>query len=163
MGYQEKSAWACSGSILVVFVPYFLAVFQAPMAYVALFVMAVVGLVALLAGFHIINAIVSASIRKSGDVPKPDELDRIIELRAAKLSGIVLGVVVLMWLCTVMLWFPVMGIREIAAAAEPVAADFSVPVVKAMLWVHGLFAGFVVANLVYYGAIVASYRRLADE
>ena len=37
MGYQERNAWACGCSILVVFTPYFWFVFSNPMAYVALF------------------------------------------------------------------------------------------------------------------------------
>lgn len=32
-----------------------------------------------------------------------------------------------------------------------------------MFWVHLLFAGFVIANITYYGGIVAAYRRLADQ
>ena len=74
-------------SIVLAFVPYFWIVFRFPMAFVGVFVLAVVVLVALLVAFHVVNAMATASIRNTGDVPSPDELDRLIELRAAKLSG----------------------------------------------------------------------------
>jgi hypothetical protein len=165
MGYQEKNAWACGCSILVVFIPYFWFVLSHPMAYVGLFPIAVFGLVALLIAFHIVNAIATASIRTSGDVPVPDELDRTIELRAAMLAGIFLSMVVVSWTLAAMLGLPAAGVTNIAAAAPEravAASDFAIPVTKAMCWVHLLFAGFVIANIAYYGAIVVGYRRLAN-
>lgn len=166
MSFHEKSAWVCGGSILVVFIPYFAFVLRQPLAFVGLFALAVAGLVALLIGFHVINAISTPSIRQTGDVPPTDELDRLIELRAAKLSGIVLAVVVLIWSVVAMFGIPALGVAALAAkpagGAGPAAADFAVPVVEALFWVHVLFAGFVVANITYYGGIVAAYRSLAD-
>jgi hypothetical protein len=165
MGYQERNAWACGCSILVVFTLYFWVVFRNPMAYIALFAVAVFCLVALLIGFHIVNSIATASIRNSGDVPAPDELDRTIELRAAKLAGIILSIVVLSWSIAAMLGVPAEGVANIAAAAPQGAvnaSDFAIPVTKAMLWVHLLFAGFVASNVAYYGAIVVGYRGLAN-
>jgi len=84
-------------SVVGVFVPYFVFVFQNPMAFIGLMVVAVIFLVALLVGFHIVNAIITASIRKRGDVPPQDELDKLIELRAAKISGMMLSVIVVGW------------------------------------------------------------------
>ncbi len=166
MSYHEKSAWACLISIVVVFAPYFLVVFGHPTAYVGLFVAAVVGLITLLVGFHVVNAIVTASIHKTGHTPKADELDQIIELRAARLSGLVLGIIVLAWSVGVMLGAPVLGAVDTAHknfAGEPVdASDFAIPVSNAVFWVQVLFAGFVAANVTYYGKIVASYRRMAN-
>lgn len=165
MGYQEKNAWACGCSILVVFTPYFWLVFRYPMAHVALFALAVFGLAAILAGFHIVNALATASIRESGDVPPPDELDRMIELRAAKLAGIVLSIVVLSWSIAAMVGVPVQGVISNAAEASQGAVTgsaFAIQVTKAMLWIHLLFAGFVISNVAYYGTIVAGYRRLAN-
>ena len=165
MGFQERNAWACGCSILVVFTPYFWLVFRYPMAHVGLFAIAVAALVALLVGFHVVNALATASIRKSGDVPKPDELDRIIELRAAKLAGIVLATVVLSWSMAAMVGVPAPGVANIAAGAaenEVTATDFAMQVTRVMFWVHILFAGFVVSNVAYYGSIIAGYRRLAD-
>ena len=165
MGFQERNAWACGCSILVVFTPYFWLVFRYPMAHVGLFAIAVAALVALLVGFHIVNALATASIRKSGDVPAPDELDRIIELRAAKLAGIVLATVVLSWSLAAMVGVPVQGAANIASATAENAAtasDFAIRVTKVMCWVHVLFAGFVTSNVAYYGSIIAGYRRLAD-
>ena len=166
MNFHEKSAWACGAAILLVFVPYFAIVFRHPMAFVGLFILAVVGLVALLGVFHVVNAIATPSIRKTGDTPAPDELDRIIELRAAKLSGTVLATVVLTWSIIAMFGIPALGVGEIAnenAAGEVLSpADFAIPVTQAVFWVHLLFAGFVIANITYYGGIVAAYRRLAN-
>lgn len=166
MSYQEKSAWACVLSILVVFTPYFFVVFWYPLAHVGLFAITVALLVAMLVAFHTVNSITTAPIRKSGDVPAPDELDHIIELRAAKLAGIVLATVVLCWSIATMFGAPAQGV--IAIASERAAGDlatsssFAIPVSQALFWVHLLFAGFVVSNIAYYTAIVAGYRRLSN-
>ncbi len=166
MSFHEKSAWACVLSILVVFTPYFLVVFWYPMAHVGLFVITVALLVAMLVVFHIVNAIATASIRKTGDVLAPDELDHIIELRAAKLSGLVLATVVVSWSIAAMFGVPAQGVIAIVAenaAGAPVASSsFAIHVTQAMFWVHILFAGFVVANIAYYATIVAGYRRLSN-
>jgi hypothetical protein len=135
------------------------------MAHVALFAIAVFCLVALLVGFHTINAVATPSIRKSGDVPEADELDRFIELRAAKLAGIVLAVAVLSWSIAAMVTVPIQGAANVVASqsGNPVnELDFAIPVIKAMRWAHLLFAGFVVSNLVYYAKIVIGYRRLSN-
>ncbi len=166
MSFHEKSAWACLVSVVLVFVPYFVFVFQYPMAFVGLFVLAVVGLVALLTSFHVVNSLVTASIRKTGNTPPHDELDRTIELRAAKLSGIVLSVVVLAWSIIAMFGIPAAGVREVVNANEAggvvSASQFAIPVLYVLTAIHLLFAGFVTANMTYYGTIVAGYRRLAD-
>ncbi len=165
MGFQERNAWACGGVLLVVFVPYFWLVSNNPLLYGPLLMMAVIGQVALLAGFHIVNSIATASIRKTGDVPLPDELDRIIELRAAKLSGIILGIAVVSWSMAAMAGGYTIeggGITSAESAGAGAAAVYSIELTDAMAWVHFLFAGLVVSNLAYYGAIVTGYRRLAD-
>ncbi|ALS98832.1 hypothetical protein [Lacimicrobium alkaliphilum] len=165
MGFQEKNAWACGCSILVVFMPYFGFVFSYPMAYIPLFAIAVFALVALLVGFHIINSIATASIRKSGAVPPTDELDRIIELRAARLAGMVLAIVVLSWSIAAMVGIPAEGVNNVVAAnakQELTHSVFAIQVTSAIYWIHLLFAGFVISNIVYYGSIVAGYRRLAN-
>ena len=98
-------------------------------------------------------------------MPAPDELDRIIELRAAKLAGIVLATVVLSWSMAAMVGVPVQGVASIAAATAENAvttSDFAIQVTKVMCWVHVLFAGFVISNVAYYGSIIAGYRRLAN-
>ena len=97
MSFHEKSAWACLVSILLVFIPYFWLVLQYPVAYVALFVLAVFVLVALLTGMHLAFALTSSRTLQSGDTPPLDERDRRIELSAAKWSGIVLGFIVMIW------------------------------------------------------------------
>ncbi len=166
MGFHEKSAWACLLGIVLVFVPYFYFVFQHPMAFFGLFVIAVIVQVAFMTAFHVLNAILSPSIRKTGDVPPHDELDRMIELRAAKISGVVLGLVVISWCLIAMFGAPALGVHEIALAKASGASDlspsqFAIPVMDVLLAIHTLFAGFVMANIVYYGSIVMGYRRLA--
>lgn len=135
------------------------------MAFVGWFLLAVVGLVTLLVGFHVVNALATPTIRRTGDTPAPDELDRIIELRAAKLSGTILATVVMTWSIIAMFGIPAVGVAEVvteSAAGKAVSpAGFAVPVTQAVFWVHLLFAGFVIANITYYGGIVAAYRRLA--
>lgn len=165
MSYHEKSAWACMLAILLIFIPYFAIVLPHPMAFVGLFVLAVFGLVALLVGFQTLNAIFSPSIRRTGDTPALDELDRLIEFKAAKLSGFVLAFVVLAWTIAMMYLAPAVGVAEITkleAAGQAQASNFSIPVNQAVFWLQILFAGFVTANIVYYGRIVASYRGMAN-
>ena len=164
MGFHEKSAWACLLGILLVFIPYFVVVLQNPMAFVGVFIVAVFVLVAFLSSFHIFNAIMSPSIRRTGDVPPHDELDRLIEMRAAKISGIVLAVTVIVWCFNAMIGVPLIGVQEIANSelgGGPKSAQFAIPVNQALFAIHLLFAGFVIANVVYYGSIIVGYRRLA--
>jgi hypothetical protein len=47
------------------------------------------------------------------------------------------------------------------AGNEISGLDFAIPVFSAMVAVHWLFAGFVIANMAYYGGIVLGYRRIA--
>ena len=167
MGFHEKSAWACLLGTALVFTPYFVVVFRSPTAFVGLFVLAVMVQVIFMAVFHAVNAIMSHSIRMTGDAPPRDELDRMIELRAAKISGVILGMVVICWCMIAMFGAPTMGVQEIALAkaldgAELSTTQFAIPLANVLLAVHMLFAGFVMANLVYYGSIVVSYRRLAN-
>lgn len=164
MGFREKNAWICGLSILIVFTPYFCWVFPNPMSHVGLFAMAVFCLVALLVGFHVVNAILTPSIRKTGDVPEADELDRLIELKASKFAGIVLAVAVLGWSISAMVGIPAQGVFNVVESQNDNslnASDFGLSVNQGMRWVHLLFAGFVVSNLLYYARIVLGYRRLS--
>jgi hypothetical protein len=164
MSFHEKAAWACLIGIVAVYVPYFWVVFRYPMAF-GLFVVAAVVLAAVLTAFHLVNAIATPSIRRTGDVPTLDELDRAIELRASKLSGFVLAASVMVWCLVAM--FGVLG----SGSVEGMAVDASragaapsrvvIPVTLALTGIHTLFSAFVIANVAYYGGIVAGYRRLA--
>lgn len=167
MGFHEKSAWACLLGIVLVFVPYFVVVFKYPMAFVGVFVLAVIVLTVFLIAFHLVNAVMSRSIRMTGDSPPKDELDRIIEFRAAKISGVILGIVVIFWCMIAMYGAPALGVHEIVLANANdgtglLPSKFAIPVIDVLLAVHVLFAGFVIANLAYYGTIVVSYRKLAN-
>ncbi len=166
MSFHEKSAWACLISIVLVYIAYFALVFQHPMAFVGLFPLAAIILAVLLAAFHTVNALLTRSIRKTGDVPPQDEMDRMIEMRAAKLSGVVLAVAVMVWCMIAMFAVPAIGVGELAHAKAPDAvvapSQFRIPVSQALTAIQILFAGFVIANTAYYGSIIAGYRRLAD-
>lgn len=154
MSFHEKSAWACLISMVAVFVPYFWVVFHQPLAYLGLLVLAVIVQVVLLVVFHVVNALTTHSIRQRGDAPPQDELDRLIELRAAKLSGGVLAVVVAVWSLGALF-----GVLVIAGDGAT-GSHFTIPVLQTLVAIHLLFAGFVLANLAYYGSIVVGYRRL---
>lgn len=165
MGFHEKSALACLISIGVVYVPYFAVVFRSPMAALGLFWIAAAALVVLLAAFHIANGLATRTIRTTGNVPNLDELDQRIELQAAKWAGFTLACAVVTWVMIVMHWLPISG-HELAGFATPIGSTptpshFAIPVVRAMATVHWLFAGFVIANIAYYGGIVLGYRRIA--
>ncbi|MFV9505959.1 MAG: hypothetical protein AB4911_15515 [Oscillochloridaceae bacterium umkhey_bin13] len=155
MSFHEKSALACFISICLVYVPYFMLVFRFPMAALGLFWVSAVGLVALLTGFHIVNALATRSIRTSGGVPPVDELDQRIELKAAKWAGFILAFAVTTWILVAMYALPVLS-----NGVSP--SSYAIPMVTAMTAVHWLFAGFVLANIVYYGGIVFGYRRIAS-
>lgn len=164
MSFHEKSAWACLVSIVLVFVPYLAIVLQQPLAF-GLLAVAVIILAVILTAFHIVNAIVTRSIRETGDTPPHDELDRMIELRASKRAGVVLAVAVMGWCLGAMVLAPALASDALGSGATadiaPALSQLRVPVSQALIAIHLLFAGFIIANTVYYGSIVASYRRLA--
>jgi hypothetical protein len=123
-------------------------------------------LVALLAMFHIVNAIATRSIRTTGEVPPLDELDQKIELKAAKWAGLILAFAVVTWILVAMYSIPVIGSSLLeqtnATRGEVFSSSHAIPMFTAMAAVHWLFAGFVFANAAYYGGIVFRYRRLAS-
>jgi len=166
MSFHEKSALVCLVSISLIYGPYFVVVSRFPMASLGLFWVAAGGLVMVLTLFHIANALATRSIRTTGNVPSADELDQRIELKASKGAGFILAFAVMSWILYAMYTIPVVGqsVREegLAGGVELSPFNFVLPVFTAMLAVQWLFAGFVVANLVYYGGIVIGYRRLAS-
>ena len=159
MNYHEKSAWVCAICILAVYVPYFVFVWMTPAAYMVFFVAAVIGLVALMVGFHAVIALSTPKVLETGDTPPRDEMDRLIEFRAAKWSGIFLGVVVLTCCLNAMILIPLNSLELSREAAE--TGTMAISVSKALVGVHVLFAGFVLANLVYYCSIIVGYRSLS--
>jgi hypothetical protein len=166
MSFHEKSALACLISIGFVYVPYFVFVFRFPMATLGLFWVSAIGLVALLTAFHIVNAIATRSIRTTGEIPPVDELDHKIELKAAKWAGFILAFAVVTWILVAMYSIPVIGNRileqEQATSSEVSPSSYAIPMFTAMVAVNWLFAGFVFANIAYYGGIVFGYRRVAS-
>lgn len=160
MSFHEKSALACLISISLVYVPYFFFVFRFPMAAIGLFWVSALGLVALLAVFHVVNAIATRAIRTTGKVPPVDELDQKIELKAAKWAGFILAFATLTWILLAMYSIPVIGSNVLAQTAAP-RSEVLFSMFTAMAAVQWLFAAFVVANVAYYGGIVFRYRRLS--
>jgi hypothetical protein len=165
MSFHEKSALGCLLAIVVVYVPYFAHVFRSPMEGLGLFWISAIGLVLLLTGFHMVNALATRSIRVSGDVPPVDELDHKIELNAAKWAGYFLAFAVVTWILVAMHWIPIVSNEATivlpSTPGETSSSMTAIPVMTAMLSVHCLFAGFVLANVVYYCGIVTGYRRTA--
>lgn len=165
MGFHEKSAVACLTGICAVYIPYFAIVLIYPMAALGLIWVSTIALVALLAGFHIAIALATRSVRRTGDVPPVDELDQKIQHSAAQWASLVLAFGVMTWILVAMYSMPVIGAGVFekikASGAAPTPSHFAVPVFAAMTAVQWLFAGFVLANLVYYAGIVIGYRRLA--
>lgn len=162
MSFHEKNAWACLVSLLLVFVPYFVFVLRNPVAYIWLFILAVVVLGGLLTAFNVINASLFAVNSKSGELTQLDERDKTIEVRAAKISGLVLGFAVVTWCLNTMIGVPIIGKREwvdSGLADGNSLSDYSIPAETVLMAIHLLFAGFVIANLVYYLAIIVGYRR----
>jgi hypothetical protein len=166
MSFHEKSAWACLVGICLVYVPYFSVVLRFPMAALGLFWLSAIGLVAILVVFHAVNAIATKSIRSLGEVPPIDELDQRIEQKAAKWAGFVLSVGVMTWILITMYSEPVIGGSALEQAKlagyEISPMHYSIHVFSAIVAIHWLFAGFVIANVAYYGGIVLGYRRLAS-
>lgn len=166
MSFHEKSAWACLVGIGVVYVPYFTVVLRFPMAALGLFWLSAIALVAILIVFHAVNAIATKSIRSHGEVPPVDELDQCIELKAAKWAGFVLSIAVVAWIFIAMYSAPVIGGSAAAqgklAGNDNSTLNLAIPVISAMVAVQWLFAGFVIANMTYYGGIVLGYRRIAS-
>lgn len=165
MSFHEKSAWACLVGIVVVYVPYFTVVLRFPMAALGLFWLAAIVLSAVLVVFHIVNAIATKSIRTRGEVPPVDELDHSIELNASKWAGFVLSLSVVTWILIATYSMLLVGGTALEqaklAGSEISTSAFSVSVFSAMVAIHWLFAGFVSANVVYYGGIIWGYRRIA--
>ncbi len=166
MSFHEKSALACLISIGCVYFPYFVVVFRFPMAALGLFWVSAAALVVLLTVFHIANGIATRSIRTTGEVPPVDELDQKIELKAAKWAGFILAFAVATWILIAMYSIPAIGsgvFEQAKAIGNEVSPfNFAIPVFTAMAALHWLFAGFVLANIAYYGGIVIGYRRLAS-
>ena len=161
MAFHEKSAWASLISIIAVFVPYFIIVFQYPMSFMGLLVGAVIAQVIVLIAFHVANAVASASIRKRGDAPPQDEMEKLIDLRAANIAGIVLSAVVVCWYLAVAFGVQVLWL-SVADSQQSLSSLLlaTIPAFPVLTAIHILFAGFVFSNVVYYAAIIFGYRKL---
>jgi len=87
-------------------------------------------------------------------------------LKAAKWAGFILAFAVVTWILVAMYSIPVIGSRileqEQATSSEVSPSSYAIPMFTAMAAVNWLFAGFVFANIAYYGGIVFGYRRVAS-
>lgn len=99
MSFEEKSIWVSLFIILFVFVAYFSQVFEGLAAdnlhkaeVSGMFIAAVVSVIVLEIGLHIAIAIFDV---KGADQPT-DERDRLFSMKSGNISGLVLGILVLM-------------------------------------------------------------------
>lgn len=161
MSFHEKNAWACFLGLLVVYVPYFAISIVYPSASFPLYFGAICALMVVLAVFHSANALITKLIRTSGKTAHLDELDSSIEIKSARFAGLTLGFIVTMWSL-----FALTGLAALISHALPLEAEpmenlslVKIPVLPVIAGFQILFAGFVIANLVYYGGIIYGYRR----
>ncbi|MGI9519302.1 MAG: hypothetical protein ACR2NP_19785 [Pirellulaceae bacterium] len=151
MGFHEKSAWVCLLCILVVYVPYFWLVFSVPHVAVSIvaFVGATIVLALLMSLFQVMVALSTRRVWTTGDVPPPDERELIIELKASKIAGIVMGCAVIIWCMLAMVG--IAGVSDDGEVSHRIA----------VLGCQSMFAAFVFANVVYYASLILGYRRSA--
>ena len=161
MAFHYKSAWIEMVATLAAFIPYFVVVFRNPLAFPGMFIAAVIFQVLLLVAFHVVNALATAAIRKRGQTPERDEMERQIDLQAGQVSGVALSVIIVIW-CGSALFGVLAQLGSGATGAEPLSssAALMIPALTALTAIQVLFAGFVLSNLIYYGSIILSYRRL---
>ena len=165
MSYHEKSAWITLVPILLVFVPYFSLVYLIPPVALPALIVAVVSLVVLLAILHTILALSMRRVWQTGDEPPRDEMEKRFDQTALKIAGYFLSVVVLLWCLNVLVGIPILAIRGLSMTNQNVVqvdlSQLSIPAVHALNAVQLLFAGFVLANVVYYVSLIVCYRRVA--
>jgi len=158
MSFREKSAWGCLAAILLIYVPYFSSVIENPAVSLFRFWISVVLIASLLIGYHILAAATDREVRANEDEPPFDELDRAIDLKASKIAGTFLGFFVLTWVIVALVNFPLL----VGQANEVLAEEaFVISGTTALYAINALFGVFVLANVVFYGVVIAGYRRIA--
>ena len=70
------------------------------------------------------------------------------------------------WILVTMYSIPLIGSSMLqesrVGSIDSSPSSYAIPMFTAMGAVHWLFAGFVFANVAYYGCIVFGYRRMAS-
>lgn len=163
MTLHEKSAWVSVGAIVLLYIPYFMQVNAYPMASLYLFWVVGIGMAVIMVLFHTIDAVVHVVQKREGALQLVDELDRAIEHNAMAISGILLAVVVVIWVMVMMYALPVFGSSVVETTSDSMNAYVAWPIDQVMRAIQWLFAGFVMANLVFYGVVIAQYRSMRGE
>ena len=161
MAFNEKNAWICLFGLAMVYVPYFVIALINPAASFPMFFIAIFVLILILSGFHLINALFDSNLRKTGSQPPLDEREIGIETRSAKFAGLVLSVFVTFWSLFALAGLAMLISHALPLEQEPMKqiATLQIPAMPVFLGFQILFAGFVFANISYYGAIIVGYRR----
>lgn len=160
MTIHEKSAWVSIIAIVVLYVPYFMAVHTNPMESIARFWILGVGMAVIMGVFHTIDAIVSVLLHRGETMGIIDELDRVIQQQAAMYAGSTLAFIVVIWVIVMMYILPIMGRTVIEQTSDMNVPYIAWSIEQVMRAVQWLFAGFVLANIVYYAVVIVRYRSV---
>jgi hypothetical protein len=163
MTIHERSAWISIGAILMLYIPYFIDVNAQPMVSLYRFWGVGIGMAVIMALFHAIDAVMHVVQKRGGAIQLVDELDRAIQHNAMAISGILLAVVVVVWVIVMMYALPLFGSSVVETTSDYVNAYVAWPIDQVMRAIQWLFAGFVMANLVFYGVVIAQYRSMRGE
>lgn len=162
MTIHEKSAWASVVAILVLYIPYFSAVNAQPMEGVYRFWGVTIGMAVIMGVFHAIDAIVHVIRHRTHVVTLVDELDQAIQRDAAMVAGGVLAGVVVCWVIGMMYALPLSAVTVTETTSDGIRTYVAWSVDDIMRAIHWLFAGFVMANLVYYFVMIVRYRSMLN-
>lgn len=160
MAIHERSAWGSIGAILVLYIPYFIEVNAHPMESLYRFWMVGIGMAVIMGVFHLIDTIVHVVQTRRIPLQILDELDRTIQYKAMMVSGGVLAFALVIWVIVMMYALPILGATVIETTSERVNTYVAWPIDHVMRAIQWLFAGFVLANLVFYLAVIVQYRGL---
>ena len=165
MSYHEKSAWLTLIPILLVFVPYFIAVFKTPFATVFFLIIAVIALVVILTICRTGLAIATPKVLRTGDEPGMDEMERRFDRTSVNVAAYFLSTVVVLWCLNTLVGIPIQAFRGLAESERTITnidlSQLTIPAVDAVNAVQLLFAGFVLANVIYYVSLIVCYRRVS--
>jgi len=163
MSIHEKSAWVSIVAILGLYIPYFMVVDVHPLQGLYRFWVVGIGMAVIMGVFRAVDAIVQVVQQRAGTMVVVDELDRLIQYKAALLSGVILACVVVIWVIGMMYVLPLHATTMVETTSDGVYSHAAWPITDVMRTVHWLFAGFVATNLLYYVAIIVQYRSMRDE
>lgn len=163
MGIHEKGAWVSIGAIIILYIPYVIAVSAEPMEAIFRFWYVVIGMAVILGVFHTIDTMLRVLSKQRGVHVVIDELDQRIHQKAAIISGGLLASMVMVWVIVMMYALPLLGGEVVETTSDGSMTYMAWPIEQIMHAVQWLFASFVCAQLVYYGMILVQYRSMSRE